>query len=198
MKDHIGASFFLLDGRKLKLGGAVAFPFNGLVRLVRAGEDLHFIGHHEGRIKSKTKLTNDILGVAFIFEFLYKFGCTGEGNLVNVFLDFFTGHAEALVADRDRLLLFVKTDLDPQFAQFVFEFPNGGKLLQLLGGIHRIAHQFAQKDFVIGIQEFLDDGEYVLRMDRDGAFFLHKSTDFKVCEPFQILFHVSINDRMAG
>ncbi len=76
MKDHIGASFFLLGRSQHKLGGAVTFPFNRLVGLVRPGQDLDIIGHHERRIESKPKLSDDILGVAFIPEFLYKFGST--------------------------------------------------------------------------------------------------------------------------
>jgi hypothetical protein len=44
-----------------------------------------------------------------------------------------------------------------------------------LAGIYAIRHQFPKEYFVVGIEEFFDDGEDVLGMDGDGALFLNHS-----------------------
>ena len=42
------------------------------------------------------------------------------------------------------------------------EIAYGGQGFQFLGGVDGIRNQFSQEDFMIAVQEFLDNGEYVI------------------------------------
>ena len=97
----------ILDG---ELRASVARPLHGLCTfLIAAGDDFHFLRHHEGRIESQTEMANDSVGVVLVF--VKEIGYAREGYLVDILIDFLFRHADAPVADGQRAGLLVKFDL---------------------------------------------------------------------------------------
>ena len=65
---------------------------------VGQGLDLYSIRYHERRIKSQTKMSDDSGALfALFFIFFQKFGCTGEGNLCNIFFHFICRHTKTII-----------------------------------------------------------------------------------------------------
>ena len=73
--------------------------------------DFYIFGHHKGGIETQAKLANDLVGIFGILEFLHKLSGSRESNLVDVFFDFLSSHAESSVGDGDGLLFFIKSHL---------------------------------------------------------------------------------------
>ena len=61
-------------------------------------------------------------------------------------------------------------DLHAQVPEVALHFPYGGECLEFLRGVHRVADELAQEDFVIRIQEFLYHRKDVVRCYSDGSF----------------------------
>ena len=73
--------------------------------------DFYIFGHHKGGIETQSKLANDFVSIFGIFEFLHKLRGSRKCNLVDVFFDFLSSHAESFVGDGDGLLFFIKRHL---------------------------------------------------------------------------------------
>ncbi len=113
-------------------------------------------------------MADDVAG--FVLVFLQEFPGRREGNLVDILVHFLLRHTDATVRDLDGLGLVVHIHADGQVAQLTLEFAGSGEGLQLLGGIHRIGHDLAQEDIMVGIQEFFDDRKDIFRCHADFSF----------------------------
>ena len=133
----------------------------------RFGEYFDLVRHHERRVESQSEVADDGLILILLHELLG----TREGNLVDVLVHLLGRHAHTAVRHGQRLLLLVRGHMDGQVAQIALHFADRREGLQLLGGIHGIRDQLAQEDFMLRIEEFLDDGEDVLRRDSDFSVF---------------------------
>ena len=137
IQDDVGTPVVTLCFFESKFRTTVATPFHGFgVVLVRTGDNFHLLGYHEGRVESQTEVTDNGVGVVLVF-FQEVVG-TGEGNLVDVFVDFLGRHTQTTVADGDGTFVLVGFYADGQIAQFAFEFTGRSQCLQLLSGIHGI------------------------------------------------------------
>jgi len=116
-------------------------------------------------------------GVCIFLIFVKEVVGTRESNLVDVLVDFFGGHTDTSVADSDGFL--VDIHLYGQVAHFALEITLRSVSLQLLGSVNGIRHQFTKKNFVVAIQEFLDDGENIFG-SYPNVSFLHDSYVFIV------------------
>ena len=149
--------------------GAVAGPVDGLGAFLPAeGVDGDFLADHEGGIESEAEVADD--GVELVLVFLEELAGGGEGDLVDVAVDFLLGHADAAVDDLEGLFLLVQLDADLELAELALEIAAGGERLHLLGGVHRVGDELAQEDFVVGIEELLDHREDVFGGHADFAF----------------------------
>ena len=54
-------------------------------------------------------MADDSFVFSLVLVFLYEFSGSREGDLVDVFLDFFRGHTDTVIRNRDGFLVFVKT-----------------------------------------------------------------------------------------
>ena len=88
--------------------------------LIGLAEDLHFLRDHEGRIEAETEMTNNSLGLVFVF--VDKFLRTGESDLVDVFVHLFCRHADTMIGDRKGLLLLINRHAYARIAQISFHF----------------------------------------------------------------------------
>ena len=84
---------------------ALAAPVDGGFILVRFGENLHFVGHHKGRVKAKAEVAYQVL--LYVFVFVQEVRRTAEGNLVDILLHLLCSHAYTAVAHRQGFLLVV-------------------------------------------------------------------------------------------
>ena len=101
---------------------------------------------------------------------LLKLVGAGKCYLINESFHFISRHSYPFVRNSECLGFFVQDD--PYFGvrhvSDIFTF--GSQDFQFLDGIHCVGHNFTQKNVMIGIQEFLDDGEQVLTGDPDFSF----------------------------
>ena len=109
-------------------------------------------------------------GFRFVLVLVDELLRSGEGYLVDVLVHLLGGHTDTAVADGECLFLLVDDDLHAQVSEVALHFPYGGECLEFLRGVHRIADELAQEDFVIRIQEFLYHRKDVVRCYSDGSF----------------------------
>ncbi len=169
VEGDLGAAVLFLAGAHGVLRGAVAGPGHGLGAFLPAeGVDGDLLAHHEGGVEAQAEVADD--GAELVFVFLEELAGGGEGDLVDVAVDFLLGHADAAVDDLEGFLLLVELHADFQLAQLALEVAAGGEGLHLLGGVHRVRDELAEEDFVVGIEELLDHREDVLGGHADFAF----------------------------
>ena len=148
IQDDIGTPVVL--GRLLQrvLRRSVAAPFHRHgAFLVRASHDLHLLGDHERRVEAQPEMTDDSGRVVLVL--LHELLRSGEGDLVDVFIDFLGGHTDTAVGDGDGLIV----ELDPhgQVAQLSLELADRRERLQLLRRVDRVRNQLTQKNLVVAI-----------------------------------------------
>ncbi len=102
-------------------------------------------------------------GFCFVFVLVYKLLCTGERDLVDIAIHLLSCHADTVIADGQGFLRFVEANAYAQVAQVALGFTHRRQGLQLLRRIYGVTDQLTQKDLVIAVQKFLDDGEYIVR-----------------------------------
>ena len=159
VEDDIRATVGAVGIFQGEFGTSVTRPLDGLgVFTIGLGDNLHLFGHHESRVEAQAKMSDNGIGIILIF--LQEVVSAGEGYLVDIFVDFIGCQSQAAVGYGQGIL--AQGDVDGEVAQVALEVAHRGKGLQLLCGVHGIGHQFAEEDFVVAIQEFLDDGEYIL------------------------------------
>ena len=169
VQHDVGAALGAVGLRQRKLRRAVARPLHRLrPLLIREGDDVHRLRHHEGAVEAQSEVADDGVGVVLVF--LQEVIGAREGNLVDVLVNLLLGHAHAVVADGDGALLLVEGDADGQVAQLAVEVALQLHGLQLLRGIDGVRHHLAQENLMVGIEELFDDGEDVLCRNPDVTF----------------------------
>ena len=152
----------------LELGRPGAAPVHGLGALAEGpGEYLDLVGDHERGVESQSEVPDDGLVLILFHELLGA----REGDLVDVFVDLLGRHAHAAVGHGERFLVLVGGDADRQVAQIALGLADRREGFQLLGGVHGVRNQLAQENFMVRVEEFLDDGENVLRRNSDFSVF---------------------------
>ena len=100
----------ILDGVAVR---GVARPAMGLFLAVFAGDDLHVLRHHEGRIEPDAELSDDVDIAVFSFlQLLLERQRSALGDRAQVFLQLFGRHAQTIVADGQGACVAVHVDMD--------------------------------------------------------------------------------------
>ena len=134
---------------------AVALPAHGLCAfLITQGADSNLVGHHERRVKSETEVAYDSLSIVFILG--EEVFCSRESNLVDILVDLFSGHADAVVTHSERAGFLVDGNGYLEVACITLEVAEVGKSAEFLAGVDSIRHQFAEKNLMVAVEEFLD------------------------------------------
>ena len=143
------------------LGRAVATPLDTLCPFSPwQWVNLHFFRDHECRIEPKSKVS--YYAVQLVFIFLQKFTCAGECNLVNILINFLWSHSDTAVGNSQYVGFVIIGNFYCQISKFSFIISLAGNGLHLLRSIYCIGYQLSKKNFMIRIQEFFNDREYVL------------------------------------
>ena len=128
--------------------------------LITQRKDLHFLAHHECRVESQPEMTDDSLSLVLVL--IQKLLCTRKRDLVNVLIHLLCGHSYSVITHRKRLFIFINNDAYACITQVAFHFAYRRQRLQFRCRIYGITDQLTKKYLVVGIQKFLDDGEYII------------------------------------
>ncbi len=161
MKHDVSAAVGFFALVNLERRRTVARPLHGLCALaVAERHDVHAVGHHKCRVEAQTKVADD--GRSVVLVFLQEVVCAREGYLVDVFVDLLRRHADAPVADGERLRLLVGRDAHGEVAELALEVALHRERFQLLRGVDCVAHNLAQENLVVAVKKLLDNRENVL------------------------------------
>ncbi len=154
MQHNVGAAFGAGAFTEGVFGRAVAFPAHRSGTFAVAQRvDFHLVGNHECRVEAQAEVADD--GVRAVFVFIEEVLGTRKGNLVDVFFDIVGVHADAAVAHCQCACGFVEGHSHRGIAYLALEFAERRQGAQFLCGVHGIAHQFAEEDFVVAVEELL-------------------------------------------
>ena len=170
MKHDVRTALCLVSLLEGEFGVAVAAPLVCRFVLPALGDDVDTLGYHKRTVESESEVSDDGCGIVLVF--LQEVGGSAEGNLVDVAVNFFGGHTDTAVADGEGAGFGIHLHLDGEVLCVAHVFAFGGEGLQFLRGVDGVGHNLTQEDFVVAIEEFLDDGEDVLGGDTDVSFLL--------------------------
>ena len=142
-------------------------PMNRLrIFFIGKGFNFHPIRYHKCRIESKTEMPNNLIAVSFILVFFDKISCTGESNLGNILLNFFLRHANTVIFKANGFCIRIHNNAYPTFIVCrLLPFGNQSKLFQLGYRVGSIGNLFTNKNVLIAIHPFLDNGKNILTMN---------------------------------
>ena len=83
------------------------------IRAVGSGIDGHLVGHHESGIEAEAEVSDDLVLVGLVLILLQEIRRTGKGHLVDVAVDLFFGHAQAVILYLDGLFVRIHRNIDP-------------------------------------------------------------------------------------
>ena len=149
--DDVGTGRFLggfLNGIAVS---TVRNPLPGGILTVLLCDDGDGGGHHEGGVEAHAELADDV-DVLLLFHGLLEAQRTGLGNGAQVFFQFITAHADAVVGNGKGTAVLIPGDGDgkvlPGNAHLVI---GQGRVGQLINGIGGIGDDLPQKDLPVGI-----------------------------------------------
>ena len=167
IQGDLGTCGILVRLLHLKFRTAVTFPIDRLCAFfVGQRFDGHLVSHHEGRIKSQSEMSDDLVFIGFILILLHKSSGSGEGDLVDVFLHFVRRHADSVIDKLQGLLCGIGDDLNGKLlVRREIILSHNLQLPQLRNGVAAIGNHFPDKDVVVGIQPLLDNGKYIFTVN---------------------------------
>ena len=147
MHDDIRATVLLVDFLEREFRRAVAAPLHSRSILIALCENVHAVADHEGTVESQSEVTDD--GVGIFLVLVQEVIGSGEGYLIDILVDFLCRHTDTAVADGDGTSFCVHAHDDFQFSHFALEVALAGQCLQLLCGIHSVAHDLTDENLVV-------------------------------------------------
>ena len=73
---------------------------------------MNLVGNHESGIEAQSEMTDNLVFICFVLVFLQEIRCTGEGNLVNIFLYFVGSHTKTVVSKGESFFFRIYHNLD--------------------------------------------------------------------------------------
>ena len=147
---------------------AVALPVHRLrAFLIGQGIDGHKACHHEGTVKSKSEMADDLI-VACLVLVLRKEGLrAGEGDVVDILLDLVSRHADTVIGYCDGSVIGVHLNINPGLIIIrQGKISHHVELFKLGDRITAIGDQLPVEDIVIAVQPLLDNGKHILAVNR--------------------------------
>ena len=59
--------------------------------------NVNFVCDHKGRVETKSKVTDHLIRVGFVFVFFQEFGSAGECDLCDIFFYFIGCHTDTII-----------------------------------------------------------------------------------------------------
>ena len=160
VQDDAGAALGAGDVFYLKsaaaTGAAVADPAHAFAGL-HAGAarlDRDLVGHDKAGVKAHAKLADQLrVGLLVARQLGYKIFGAALGNGAQIVNGFLCAHANAVVGDGECFGVFVKSNFDLQLGVALVQAAVvDGLKTQFVASVGRVRDQFAQKNFLVGIQ----------------------------------------------
>ena len=174
MQRDAGAHVRLVRCGQLVTHAVLAAPVDALRALLPAHRiDLHLGGHHERRIEAQAEMADDAAVFAFLaLILLEEFLRAGKRDLTDILDDLVLGHADAVIDDFQRGGGLVD---DHVHAVIVARGRFALEREQLILGdrVAAVGHNLAQENILVGIKPLLDDGHYILSINRNRSLFTH-------------------------
>ena len=125
MQHDVSTTIGLFAVVNLEGGRTIAGPFYALrIIAIATSDDVNAVSHHKGWVEAKTEVADDSRSVVFVL--LKEIVSAREGNLVDVFVNLFSGHTDTTIADSECLGLLVNRYVYSQIAQLALEIALHG------------------------------------------------------------------------
>ena len=116
---------------------------------------------------------NAVFGIGLFLILIEKFLCAGKSNLCDILFDFFLGHADTVIGNRDRLCLSIEGDVNAGGSAVILGFTDLAQAAVLLDSIAGIGDYFTDKNILVGIEPFFDDRKQIFRINCNLTFSFH-------------------------
>ena len=123
-------------------------------------EDLDVVGDHIGGIEAESEVPDDPVSARF-FVFFEEIRRARKGDLRDIALDLLLAHADPVVLDGEGARLLVRGDGDLERLVSRLGFADVDEFLKFRDRVRRVRDNLAQKDVLIRIQPFFNDGHHV-------------------------------------
>ena len=181
VQGHVGAARGLVDGFDLEVADALAAPAHALIG-AEAGAprlDRDAVGDDEAGVEADAELADQV-GVLLLvtLQLGHELARAALGDGAQVLDRFVAAHADAVVADRQRLGLGVEQHAHFEVGGILVERRVVERLeAQLVAGVGRVGDQLAQEDLLVGVQRVRHQVQDLLDLglERMGLF-AHVST----------------------
>jgi hypothetical protein len=166
VQDDVGAAAGLVDRLDLEIAAAGAAPAHARVGRGAGAARLHRqpVGDDEAGIEADTELADQV-GILLLLalEPGHEFARAALGDRAQVGDGLVGAHADAVVADRDRLRLGVEEHADLEVRGVLVQRRLVQRLeTQLVAGVGGIGDQLAQEDLLVGVQRMGDEVQDLL------------------------------------
>ena len=132
--------------------------------------DFDLVGDHERGVKTETEVADNLVCVGFSFIFLNEVLGTGKSDLVYIFVDFFRGHADAVIGDRERARVLVENDLDlPLRVVLYLCFADVRELTKLADSVAGVGNDFSDENILFRVEPLLKKKKNIFGVDRHRA-----------------------------
>ena len=170
---HLGAAQIFLDCLQRIIRPASRRPFDRLVfGPIRARNNIHLLRHHKSRIEADAELPDDGGGVIRLVRHCLDEGFRPRlGNRAQAGDNLIVIHADAGIADRQRLRRFIQLDAYLQIRLRIHHIVVRQHFkLQPIQRVRRVGNQLAQEDLLLGIQRMDENVQKLLRFRLKGMF----------------------------
>ena len=150
VQDDVGAGGLLPGGGDLIALHAAGLPLPGLAAAVSLGNDGDAVGHHKGGVEAHAELADDVDVLIGVLGLEVLAARMGDG--AQVLLQFFPGHADAVVRDGEHTVFLVKGEQDAEILP-VHPHRGVGQALEveLVDGVGCVGDQLPQEDLLVGV-----------------------------------------------
>ena len=94
-----------------------------------------------------------------IFVFFHKFGRAGEGDLIDIFFYLIRGHAETVIGNDNLFFGGTQRNGNAVFVLGGRRLAQSGQMLVFLNRVYAVGDQLPDKDILIGVEPFFDNGK---------------------------------------
>ena len=168
VQGHFGAARGLVHRFQRVFALAAGLPQHAVFRphAGAAGAQRDLVGDDEAGIEADAELADQIRILGLIAgQLLHELAGAGTGDGADVINDLLPVHADAVVGDGDGAGVLVETDPDVQIGIALVQGAVGqGFKAQLVAGVGGVGNQFAEEDFLVGVQRMRDQAQQLLHL----------------------------------
>ena len=148
----------------IEFRSSVTFPMHRFGSLfIGKRIDVYLIRHHKCGIKTKAKMSDDLIFIRFILILFKKVGCPGKSDLVNILFHLVRRHADTVINKFQRL--FFRIDYHFYLCLIIIRqntFSHHFQLFPLRNRIAPVGNHLSHENIMVGIQPFFDNRKNII------------------------------------